>query len=364
MKITALSQALGLTATLLSPMAAFAETPPQSLYHIYIGAMFSGTDSQRQNVDYGRGFTGALGFPLRSVSNNLYVEIGGSQQVLKTDAALNSNFFKQELTGSLVYAFGNRDELTPYVIGGIGIARNDTIALDENNFTAHLGLGATRLFGDFVRGRVELKGNYDTFNDQDLFDTSLSAGVEVPLGRTKEVEVVRTVIEPAQVIEKEIIKEVEVIKEVTPVDTDGDRIADTDDKCPGTLAGVRTDNLGCAIAQSLTLQNIEFDLNKATLKPTSQLLIEQAISFFKQQENLRAVVAGHTDDLGPVARNQTLSQARANTVMKALVDGGVDAKRFKAIGLGESMPVMTNSNDENRARNRRVEFLLSTSEAN
>ena len=93
MKITALSQAFGLTATLLSPMAAFAETPSQSLYHIYIGAMFSGTDSQRPNVDYGRGFTGAVGLPLRSLSNNLYMEIGGNQQVFKTPDALNSNFF-------------------------------------------------------------------------------------------------------------------------------------------------------------------------------------------------------------------------------------------------------------------------------
>lgn len=71
MKTTALSQALCLTATLLSPMAAFAETLPPSLYHIYIGAMFSGTDAQRQDVDYGRGFTGAVGFPLQSLSNNL-----------------------------------------------------------------------------------------------------------------------------------------------------------------------------------------------------------------------------------------------------------------------------------------------------
>jgi len=151
---------------------------------------------------------------------------------------------------------------------------------------------------------------------------------------------------------------------VVPVDSDGDRIADVDDKCPGTLAGVRTDNLGCAIAQALTLQNIEFDLNKATLKASSQPLIDQAVSFFKQQENLRAVVAGHTDDLGPDAKNQTLSQARANTVVKALVDGGLSAARFKAVGLGESMPTVANSSEENRARNRRVEFLLSTSEAN
>lgn len=371
MKKNALSQAICLSLALATPFAAQGAEAP-SIYHLYIGAMFSNTDSQRPNVDYGRGVTGAVGIPLSSVNNNLHLEIGASQQVFKTPSSLNSNFFKQELTGSLMYAFGNRDELTPYVLAGIGVARNDTIVLDETNFTAHAGLGATRLFGDFVRGRIELKGNYDTFADSDLFDTSLSAGVEVPLGRTKEVEIIRTVVEPAKIIEKpvevikevETIKEVEVIKEVAPADTDGDHIADVNDKCPGTLPDVRTDNLGCAIAQSLTLQNIEFDLNKSTLKPGSLALIEQAVNFFKQQENLRAVVAGHTDDIGTDATNLKLSQARANTVVKALVDGGLDSKRFKALGLGESMPVVANVNDESRAHNRRVEFLLSTSEAN
>ncbi len=366
MNKNALTQAIYLSCALAVPLSAHAgEASAPSLYHIYIGALFTATDTQRPQVDYGRGITGALGLPIRSV-NNLYFELGASQQVLKTPAALNSNFFKQELTGSLMYAFGNRDELTPYVMAGVGVARNDTIALDETDFTAHVGVGATRLFGDFVRGRLELKENYDTFNSQDLFETSLSAGVEVPLGRTKEVEVVRTVIEPAQIIEKqvEVIKEVEIVKEVTPSDLDGDHIADADDKCPGTLPGIRTDNLGCAIAQSVTLQNIEFDLNKASLKEESKALIDQATNFFKQQANLRAIIAGHTDDIGKDASNLKLSQARANTVVKALVDSGLDARRFKALGLGESMPTVANTSDEGRAHNRRVEFLLSTSEAN
>jgi len=366
MKRKSFAQAICLGCALNAPVAVFAaDAPAPSLYHVYIGAMFTDTDTQRQFVDYGRGFTGAIGLPVRAI-NNLYVEVGASQQVLRTPATLNSNFFRQELTGSLMYAFGDRDELTPYLLAGVGVANNDTIALDETNFTAHLGLGLTRLLGDFVRGRVELKGNYDTFNSQDLFETSFSAGVEIPLGRTKEVEVVRTVVQPAQIVEKqvEVIKEVEVVKEVVPPDTDGDHIADSDDKCPGTLTGVRTDNLGCAISQSVTLQNIEFDLNKATLKPESAALIDQAVTFFRQQGNLRAIVAGHTDDIGKDASNLKLSQARANTVVKALVDSGLEASRFKALGLGESMPTVSNSTDENRARNRRVEFLLSTSEAN
>lgn len=367
-----LSHTLSLVCAIAMPTLAHADAPPQSLYHVYIGAMFNSTDSTRANVDYGRGFTGAVGIPL--IIPNLYLEIGGSQQTLVTPAALNSNFFRQDLTGSLMYAFGNRDELTPYVLAGVGAARNDTILLDETSLTAHIGVGLTHALGDFVRARLEVKEVYDSFDDTDLFETSVSAGIEIPLGRTKEVEIVRTVIEPARIIERpvEVIKEVEVvkevvkevIKEVAPVDSDFDNIADANDKCPGTLPNVRTDNSGCAIAQSVALQNIEFDLNKSTLKPDSLVFIEQAVSFFKQQGNLRAVVAGHTDDIGKDATNLKLSQARANTVVKALVDSGLSAARFKALGLGETMPAVANLDNDSRARNRRVEFLLSTSDAN
>lgn len=363
---TIMAKARVLSAALLActAPAALADAAPQSLYHVYIGALYNQPDKDRLLTDFGHGLTGSLGIPL-SVLPNTHLELGGNTTTLKTPSGVPTNFFRHEISGSLVYSFGDRDELTPYVLAGAGVVRNDTNGVDNTNFTAHIGGGLTRLISNTVRGRVEAKTVYDKYDGSNLVDATLSAGIEVPLGRTRTIEVPVIAAAPEPVVrEVEVTKE--VVKEVivTPPDGDSDGIADDRDKCPGTLAGIRTDNHGCAIAQTTTLRNIEFDTDKASLTPASREAIDSAASFFSQQANLRAVIAGHTDDIGKDGHNQRLSQARAQTVLDALAAKGIDGKRFKAVGLGESMPLVPNDSAESRAKNRRVEFLLSTSESN
>lgn len=345
----------------------------KSLYHVYIGAMYNQPDRDRQLTDYGYGFTGAVGIPLNSISNRLFLELGGSQTTYRTGRATNSqgvsqqvpvDFYRRDLTGNLQYAFGNRDELTPFLLAGVGIARTD-VALGDNDrthFTASVGAGLTSLmFSDVVRGRVDVRGVYDDYSNN-LFDAVLTAGIEVALGRSRGETIIKTVdryIVPT-ITEKEVIKE--VVKEVEPLDTDGDGIPDYRDDCPDTLKGARTDNRGCALGQTLTIENVEFEFNKATLTQASMPILDAAAKFLNSQDNLNVVVAGHTDDIGSDQYNQKLSESRANTVVKALLDRNVRANRLKALGLGESFPRVPNDSQENRDRNRRVEFLLSAAD--
>ncbi|MDO9621416.1 MAG: OmpA family protein, partial [Moraxellaceae bacterium] len=229
------------------------------------------------------------------------------------------DFYRRDLTANLQYAFGNRDELTPFLLAGVGIARTD-VALSENDrthFTASVGAGLTSLlFSDVVRGRVDVRGVYDDYSNN-LFDAVLTAGVEVALGRSRGETIIKTV---DRIVEKEVATIKEVVKEVEPLDSDGDGIPDYRDDCPDTLKGARTDNRGCALGQTLTIENIEFDFNKATLTPSSTPILDAAAKFLNSQDNLNVVVAGHTDDIGSEAYNQKLSEARANSVLKALVD--------------------------------------------
>jgi OOP family OmpA-OmpF porin len=340
----------------------------KSLYHIYIGAMYNQPDRERTLTDYGYGFVGAVGIPLHSLSNRVHLELGGSHTTYRTGRAINSagrsqqlpvDFYRNDLTANLQYAFGDRDELTPFVLAGLGIARTDVAGgeNDRTHFTANIGAGLIGLmFGDAVRGRVDVRGVYDDYSDN-LFDAVLTAGIEVPLGRTRIETVTQTV---DRVVEKEIIKE--IVKEVEPLDSDGDGIPDYRDDCPDTLKGARTDNRGCAIGQTLTIENIEFDFNKATLTSSSTPILNTAAKFLNSQDNLNAVVAGHTDDIGSDQYNQKLSEARANSVRNALIERGVNASRLKSLGLGESFPRVPNDSDENRSRNRRVELLLSAAD--
>jgi outer membrane protein OmpA-like peptidoglycan-associated protein len=68
------------------------------------------------------------------------------------------------------------------------------------------------------------------------------------------------------------------------------------------------------------------------------------------------IAVGHTDSIGTDAYNKRLSLARANSVKAYLVSKGIDAKRIRTEGRGESQPVADNATAEGRARNRRVDI--------
>ena len=102
---------------------------------------------------------------------------------------------------------------------------------------------------------------------------------------------------------------------------------------------------------------IRFDVGKATLKPESMGIINKVVKMMQQHPELNFSVEGHTDSDGDDTNNLKLSEDRAKTVMNTMVKLGISADRLTAKGLGESMPVDTNSTPEGKANNRRVEFV-------
>jgi len=74
---------------------------------------------------------------------------------------------------------------------------------------------------------------------------------------------------------------------------------------------------------------------------------------------VKAIIEAHTDSTGTDQYNQLLSERRADAVFEMLVDKyGVNPTQLSAVGRGESMPVASNSTDEGRAQNRRVELIM------
>ncbi len=102
---------------------------------------------------------------------------------------------------------------------------------------------------------------------------------------------------------------------------------------------------------------IRFDTGKATLKPESMGGINKIYELKEKYTELQFSVEGHTDNVGDDASNMSLSADRAETVMKTLVDMGIDGERLTSKGLGESVPMDDNNLPEGRANNRRVEFV-------
>ncbi|MDY0099999.1 MAG: OmpA family protein [Bacteroidales bacterium] len=102
---------------------------------------------------------------------------------------------------------------------------------------------------------------------------------------------------------------------------------------------------------------IRFDVNKATLKPESMGVINEIATMMKEHPEIRFSVEGHTDSDGDDAFNMNLSEERANTVKNKLIEMGISAERLSSKGWGESKPISGNTSPEDKANNRRVEFV-------
>ncbi len=102
---------------------------------------------------------------------------------------------------------------------------------------------------------------------------------------------------------------------------------------------------------------ITFDVGKATIKPESFGEIARITKLMTDDPSLKFEVQGHCDNTGSAAVNDKLSQERAEAIMGALVQNGIDASRLSAVGKGSHEPIADNGTDEGRAKNRRVEFV-------
>ncbi|MCM2464365.1 OmpA family protein [Pseudomonas sp. CG7] len=157
-------------------------------------------------------------------------------------------------------------------------------------------------------------------------------------------------------------------------DEDGDGVPDSRDKCPGTPKGVQVDADGCpppapapgdeeAVVvkeETIVIRDVHFEFNKATLTPADKDVLSTGATRLKQETSTAQLsVTGHTDSVGSDAYNQKLSQRRADSVVKYLVENGGPQSSFVSVsGAGESQPVADNKTADGRAMNRRTEIKI------
>jgi outer membrane protein OmpA-like peptidoglycan-associated protein len=151
------------------------------------------------------------------------------------------------------------------------------------------------------------------------------------------------------------------------LDNDGDGIADTDDECP-SKPGLESNN-GCPAEKKMAvrkdetieiLEKVYFEYDKAIIKSESYDVLDQVGLILRTNDDIVMVeIQGHTDNVGSEDYNKELSEQRAKAVKEYLMENSnIEGERLEAKGYGSAQPLVPNNSDENRAKNRRVEFKI------
>jgi OOP family OmpA-OmpF porin len=148
-----------------------------------------------------------------------------------------------------------------------------------------------------------------------------------------------------------------------PLDSDGDGVYDYQDQCPDTPKDLKVDEDGCPIMQEQQVSmrlDIQFDLNKAEVKPQYHQQLKKVADFLTTYPKTHAVIEGHSDNTGDADYNKDLSQRRAASVRVYLIEKfDIAPDRLTAVGYGEERPVASNDTSQGRAQNRRVVAVIS-----
>lgn len=247
-----------------------------------------------------------------------------------------------------IYNIDSESKWRPYVAFGAGDQEQKFGNISARDTLVNAGVGVKRSLGNNWEFRTDIRA----FNslDEETTDLVINAGVSYLFGSTptKATPVVAT---PAPVVVKEM-------------DSDGDGVFDSKDKCPDTLAQYKVDAVGCPMELTETVSiklAVKFDSAKSIVKDQYLDDIGNLAKFMNQYANTVVTVEGHTDSQGSDAYNKTLSQSRAEAVKQALITKyNISADRVNAVGLGEAKPISDNTTATGREENRRVVGAVST----
>ena len=278
---------------------------------------------------------------------------------------------KASLNG--VYEYENSTNVSPYVLAGVGYEQVQGEAKDilESHAFVQGGVGLRIDIDKGYKARIEgrflqVLGGADEENE-----AILTAGLSIPLSYKKEpVAVHRIRPKPIRPKVVQIVKPI-VIKQAPKViysnnnecsikiglpDLDRDGVENRLDQCPATPCNFSVDNYGCPIKATL---KIHFASNSANIRDYSMVKITDFANFLLKNKGSMVKIVGHTDSVGSKSLNRTLSYRRARAVVEVLMHKGVSIARLRSEGKGESEPIASNKTKDGKARNRRIEAILS-----
>jgi len=235
---------------------------------------------------------------------------------------------------NMVYQIDASEHLNPYIIGGVGYESVDGAieGIFESQPFIQGGVGLSYRFDNDMKVNLEAKSLRVLTGDNQADEVIVSLGLSIPLD--------------APTIDPNTCP-----KKIAGADEDRDGITDAEDICPNTPCGYTINAQGCPIKATL---QINFAVNSANITVYSMPKVERFAKFLNNNTNAHVLIEGHTDSDGSNASNQILSRKRAQSVVTSLVALGVDTRRLRAKGYGETHPISSNATKAGKQQNRRI----------
>jgi OOP family OmpA-OmpF porin len=310
---------LGMAAT-----SVLAEDMYRGAWYALLGVSYNWTDSALNAENDLGGFVRAG----KEINERWDFQIGGSYASIDGD---QTGKYKQTLLGVDALYMVSREKLRPFLLAGLGYARNkvDYMGGTESSWMANVGAGVQYLVNDTVGLQADIRqvwseakiGTPTNSSSDTISNTVLNLGAifrfGAPTPAPAPVAVVESVPTPAPA----------PVAVTEPAST----------PAPVATAEPCTPKTETIELQSEAL----FDFDKAVIKDKSNQALDEVVAKLKEHGDVEFVlVTGHTDRIGSDAYNQKLSERRANAVRKYLVAHGVEGSRIKSQGKGESEPVV------------------------
>lgn len=247
-------------------------------------------------------------------------------------------------------------------------------ALENNEFQANL------IPDKKYSLKVEANG-YEPFNDNldalalisnESFSRQISLTAikveEKPVEKPKEREIVATVTDNKKVTPPPVVEKKEPVKSEVPKP-----VFTQPKKEPEKKAGLLEAPMEITdadfdvkvevfekkvIGRRFRLSNLYFEQSSPVIQTKSYAQLDKLVNTMKLNPKLIIEITGHTDNVGDPRQNAYLSEQRAKVVSNYLFNKGIPNERIKYMGKGQEEPIAINDTDDNRAKNRRVEFVL------
>jgi len=265
--------------------------------------------------------------------------------------------------------------LTPFAVlgaGAVGVASPREAVGSEVDVGIHYGLGLKFFINHWLMLRLDVRDNLTNkygVGEGVTHSPEILLGLSVTLNRRSEAPARDRDGDGIPDRDDQCPREPGPAPSGCPPDVDEDDIPDEQDQCPTepeSKNGFEDDD-GCPdmVPEEFAdlagiLEGINFDTDKDIIKRESKPILDRAVEVLQMFPSVRIEISGHTDSRGGYEHNVDLSQRRAESVKRYLVDAGIDETRIETRGAGPNEPIADNDTSDGRAKNRRIEVKMLT----